>query len=77
MWSNKWPSAPYVTISLHKPRYKLSYKFVRYEKNFDDAAVISNPEKVPLNLVYTVHDTEVKAHIFNNYFSQTFEESTP
>lgn len=50
---------------------------MRYEKNFDDAAVISNPEKVPLNLVYTVHDTEVKAHIFNNYFSQTFEESTP
>ena len=50
---------------------------MRYEKNFDDTAVISNPEKVPLNLVYTVHDTEVKAHIFNNYFSQTFEESTP
>ena len=34
---------------------------MRYEKNFGDAAVISNAEKVPLSLAYSVHDTEGKA----------------
>ena len=41
----------------HKTSYKPSYKFVRYEKNVDDVAFVSDAEKLALNIVYAVDDS--------------------
>lgn len=62
---------------MRKARCQLRYKFVRYENNFDDAAFISDAEKLPLNLVYAIDDTkDDTGHIFNK-FSQTLVEHIP
>ena len=37
--------------------------------NFDEAAYISNAEKLPLNIVYVVSNSKEKVHIFNKLFS--------
>lgn len=53
---------------MRKARCQLRYKFVRYENNFDDAAFISDAEKLPLNLAYAIDDTEDDTgHIFNKF----------
>lgn len=53
---------------MRKARCQLRYKFVRYENNFDDAAFISDAEKLPLNLVYAIDDTKVTLGIFLTNF---------
>ena len=50
------------------------FNFLRYEKNIDDAAIIYDAVKLPLNLVHGVNDPELKVHLFNNFFSKTLEE---
>ena len=53
---------------MRKARCQLRYKFVRYENNFDDAAFISDAEKLPLNLAYAIDDNEDDTgHIFNKF----------
>ena len=68
---------PYVITLTRKPRNELRYKFVTYEKNFDEATYISDAEKLSMNLVYVVDNPEEKVHIFNKLFSQTLEEYVP
>ena len=68
---------PCVITLMRKSRNELHYKFVRYEKNFDEAAYISDAEKLSMNLVYVVDNPEEKVHIFNKLFSQTLEEYVP
>ena len=61
---------------MRKPMYELRYKFVRYEKNFEEAVYIYDAEKLPLNILYAADKTGEKVKFSTNCFLKLLKRIT-
>ena len=68
---------PYVIFNIKKPKFETRYKWIRNEKEFNIKSYISDFEKLPLSIIYSMDDPEDQIHLLNTLIVSCINEHAP
>ena len=68
---------PYACINIRVNRFQVRFKFLRNEKQFNEASFKGDLAALPFNLVYSVDDPNEKLDMFNTLLKSCIDQHAP
>ena len=69
--------AVYACVNIKVTRFQPRYKYIRDERNFDEAAFIEDVKGLPMSAVYGVDDPEEQLEMFNTMLLDCLNSHAP
>jgi exonuclease III len=67
----------YACINIRVERFRPRYKYIRYEKQFDQEAFLKDFSTLPLSLIYSTNDPNDQLDMLNKLFNECLERHAP